>query len=36
MTSETEKGQRLAEGKLKRITQGYGENQSDSKMEEPN
>src|ERR1017187_4966535 len=35
MTSETEKGQRLAEGKLKRITQGMGKIKAARKYENP-
>lgn len=35
MTSETEEGQRLAEGKLKRITQGMGEIKATRKYENP-
>jgi len=35
MTSETEKGQRLAEGKLKRITQGMGKIKAVRKYENP-
>src|SRR5262249_34328108 len=35
MTSETEEGQRLAEGKLKRITQGMGEIKAVRKYENP-
>lgn len=35
MTSETEKGQRLAEGKLKRITQGTGRIKAIRKYENP-
>jgi hypothetical protein len=35
MTSETEEGQRLAEGKLKRITQGMGKIKAVRKYENP-
>jgi putative DNA primase/helicase len=35
MTSETEEGQRLAEGKLKRITQGMGKVKATRKYENP-
>lgn len=35
MTSETEQGQRLAEGKLKRITQGMGKIKATRKYENP-
>lgn len=35
MTSETEKGQRLATGKLKRITQGMGRIKATRKYENP-
>jgi putative DNA primase/helicase len=35
MTSETEEGQRLAEGKLKRITQGMGKIKAARKYENP-
>jgi putative DNA primase/helicase len=35
MTSETEEGQRLAEGKLKRITQGMGRIKATRKYENP-
>jgi putative DNA primase/helicase len=35
MTSETEEGQRLAEGKLKRITQGTGRIKAARKFENP-
>lgn len=35
MTSETEEGQRLATGKLKRIMQGMGRIKSDAKGREP-
>jgi putative DNA primase/helicase len=35
MTSETEEGQRLAEGKLKRITQGMGKIKATRKYENP-
>jgi putative DNA primase/helicase len=35
MTSETEKGQRLAEGKLKLITQGMGSIRACRKSENP-
>jgi putative DNA primase/helicase len=35
MTSETERGQRLAEGKLKRITQGMGKIKATRKYENP-
>jgi putative DNA primase/helicase len=35
MTSETEEGQRLAEGKLKRITQGMGRIKAVRKYENP-
>ena len=35
MTSETEEGQRLAEGKLKRITQGMGKIKTTRKYENP-
>src|ERR1039457_4753354 len=35
MTSETEQGQRLAEGKLKRITQGMGKIKAPRKYENP-
>ena len=34
-TSETEEGQRLAQGKLKRITQGIGENQGRTQVRKP-
>src|ERR1700693_3784585 len=35
VTSETEEGQRLAEGKLKRITQGMGKIKATRKYENP-